>query len=146
MITLVIFSGLPGAGKSILATRLARTLQFPIIRLDDVAGDVPRGAGTDYWDAVVSATLDLAEAQLELGLSVIIDAVFMAYDRHHAQRLAEKYCAAFRPVYTFVSDEALWEKRVNERAVALKNGGAATWNDVLQQRKVAFSLGIPLPQ
>ena len=135
MITLVIFSGLPGAGKSALATQLARRLQFPIIRLDDVAGSVPRGAGPDYWDAMVSVTLDLSEAQLELGVSVIIDAVFMAYDRYHARQLAEKYRAAFRPIYVFISDESLWEKRVNERAATLKNGAAASWNDVLEQQK-----------
>ena len=133
--TLVIFSGLPGTGKSSLATQLARTLQIPIIRLDDVTGDVPRGAGMNYWDAVVSVTLDLAEAQLELGLSVIIDAVFMVYDRFHAQELARKHQAAFRPIHTFVSDEALWEKRVTERYTALNNEAVSTWEGIVEQRK-----------
>jgi predicted kinase len=132
---LAIFSGLPGTGKSTLATPLALTLKIPIIRLDDVTGDVPRGAGIDYWDAVVDVTLDLAEAQLELGMSVVIDAVFMAYDRYHAQELARKHHADFRPVHTFVSDEPLWEKRVTRRYAELNNEAVSTWEGIVQQRK-----------
>jgi hypothetical protein len=38
---LIIFSGLPGTGKSTLASQLARELRLPLLCIDDVIGEVP---------------------------------------------------------------------------------------------------------
>ena len=38
---LIIFSGLPGTGKSTVANRLARELGLPLLCIDDVIGEVP---------------------------------------------------------------------------------------------------------
>src|SRR5690242_14745614 len=130
---LVIFSGLPGTGKSTLANRLARKLRWPLLRIDDVVGQVPPSAGPDFWDEKILALLTLAETQLELGLNVILDSVFMDSDRLHAQELARQYTAAFRPVYCFVSDEALWEQRVTERFEKLNQQAVANWERILEQ-------------
>ena len=96
---LVIFSGLPGTGKSTFANRLARKLRWPLLRIDDVIGDVPEDAGISFWDSKVEILLDLVNTQLELGLDVIVDSVFMNMDRHHAQELARKYQVRFLPIY-----------------------------------------------
>jgi predicted kinase len=133
--TLVIFSGLPGAGKSTLADRLARELRWPILRIDDLIVDVPADADYHFWDEKILVLLKLAEAQLELGLSVVLDSVFMGLDRLHAQELAQTYQVAFRPVYCFVSDQALWERRVALRAEMLQNPAVATWERIKHQRE-----------
>jgi predicted kinase len=133
--TLVIFSGLPGTGKSTLADRLARELRWPLLRIDDVVLDVPENAGPAFWDEKVLVLLTLAEAQLALGLSVLLDSVFMGGDRLHAQELARTYQAAFRPVYCFVSDEFLWRQRVTHRAEMLQNPAVATWERIAHQRE-----------
>jgi predicted kinase len=137
--TLVIFSGLPGTGKSALADRLARKLRLPLLRIDDVVGALPasmRGYDIPFWDAMIAVLLQLAEAQLALGLSVAIDSVFMRNDRLHAQELARAHGAAFRPVYTFVSDEKLWEARVTARFERSNPAdGVATWERIREQRK-----------
>ena len=99
--TLVIFSGLPGTGKSALADRLARELRWPLLRIDDVAGDVPPGADYRFWDEKILVLLTLVEAQLELGISVIADSVFMGTDRVHAQEIAFKHKALFPPDLLF---------------------------------------------
>lgn len=133
--TLVIFSGLPGAGKSTLANQLARDLRWPLLRIDDLVVDVPDGAGPAFWDEKILVLLTLAEAQLELGVSVIVDSVFMGLDRAHAQELARSQGADFRPVYCFVSDEMLWQQRVTQRAEMLQNPAVATWEQISHQRE-----------
>ena len=132
--TLVIFSGLPGTGKSTLASQLAHELRWPLLRIDDVVGEVPEIAGVEFWDSKVVILLDVTEVQLELGLSVIVDSVFMNTDRHHAQELAREHHARFRPIYTHISDEKVWEQRVTERHQKLDFPDVATWEQVQRQR------------
>lgn len=134
-LTLVIFSGLPGAGKSTLADRLARELRWPLLRIDDIAGDIPPEADYQFWDKKILVLLNLVKAQLELGISVIADSVFMGTDRVHAQEIARKHKALFRPIYCFVSDEILWEKRVTQRVESHKHPDAATWERIQHQRQ-----------
>ena len=133
--TLVIFSGLPGAGKSTLADRLARELRWPLLRIDDLVVDLPADAGPAFWDEKALVLLTLAEAQLVLGMSVILDSVFMGLDRIHAQELARTCSAAFRPIYCFVSDESRWRQRVTQRAEMLQNSAVATWERIAHQRE-----------
>lgn len=135
MSTLVIFSGLPGTGKSTLANRLARELRWPLLCIDDVIGDVPENAGIAFWDSRVALLLDLVNTQLELGLSVIADSVFMNLDRFHAQELARKYDVRFRPIYVFVSDENVWKERVTNRFNELNHPDVATWERIQHQRE-----------
>ena len=135
MNTLVIFSGLPGTGKSTLANRLARELRWPLLRIDDVVGDIPENAGIDFWDSQVAILLGLAEAQLELGIDVIVDSVFMNTDRHHAHAIAQKYASRFRPIHTFLSDDKVWEERLTARHHELNNPAVSTWEQVKHQRE-----------
>jgi predicted kinase len=132
---LIILSGLPGTGKSSLASRLARELQIPLLCIDDVIGEVPPGAGVPFWDSRVAILLRLVEVQLDLGLSVVVDSVFMNMDRQHAQELARKYHAHFYPIHVFVSDDEIWKQRVNARYDEMKDKDVATWDRIQHQRE-----------
>jgi predicted kinase len=137
--TLVIFSGLPGTGKSSLAERLAGELHWPLLRIDDMAACMPAEMDHSkpaFWDQSIAALLLLAKTQLELGTSVIADSIFMNLDRYHARAIARETSTRFVPVHTFVSDEAEWEKRVRARSEGSNRAeGAATWEQVLAQKK-----------
>jgi len=134
MSTLVIFSGLPGVGKSTLANRLARELRWPLLCIDDVVGEIPANADVAFWDSKVAVLLDITASQLRLGLSVIVDSVFMNTDRLHAQHLAHEHGARFRPLYVFVSDDKIWEQRVTARYNELQHKDVATWERIQYQR------------
>lgn len=137
--SLVIFSGLPGTGKSVLAERLAREKSWPLLRIDDFS-DCLQGLldreTTAFWDHAIASLLLLVEAQLELGISVVADSVFMNKDRFHAREIARKTGARFLPVYTFVSDKVTWEQRVTGRFVSRAQPGVvASWEQVQSQRR-----------
>jgi predicted kinase len=133
--TLVIFSGLPGVGKSTLADKLARQLRWPLLKIDDVIGQVPENPGIEFWDSKVDILLDLVNTQLQLGLDVIVDSVFMNMDRQHAQGLARRYQVRFLPVYVFISDEKVWEERVTKRFNEMNDADVATWERIQHQRE-----------
>ena len=135
MQTLVIFSGLPGTGKSTLAEKLARKLRWPLLCIDDVIGDVPEDAAIAFWDSKVDVLMDLVNTQLKLGLDVIVDSVFMNMDRQHAQELARKWDARFLPIYVFVSDETIWKERVTKRYDEMNDKDVATWERIQHQRE-----------
>lgn len=135
LLTFVIFSGLPGTGKSTLANQLARKLRWPLLRIDDVAGKAPEDADFRFWDEKILILLNIAEEQLKLGISVIVDSVFMGTDRIHAQEIANKQKALFRPLYCFVSDDKEWKKRVNKRAEEYPDIDVATWSQIQHQRQ-----------
>lgn len=134
MTDLVIFSGLPGTGKTTLAERLARELRHPLLCIDDLIGEVPENAGFSFWDSRIALLFDLVETQLKIGLDVIVDSVFMNTDRHHAQELARKYSARFLPIHVYVSDEKIWEQRVTARYHELNFPDAASWERIQHQR------------
>jgi predicted kinase len=131
---LIIFSGLPGTGKSTFANRLARELKMPLLCIDDVVGEIPENPDIPFWDSKVTILLRLTQVQLELGIGVIVDSVFMNMDRNHAQRIARKNNAQFLPVYVFVSDDDIWKERVTTRYQEMKNYNVATWEQIQRQR------------
>ncbi|MGY0006089.1 AAA family ATPase [Micromonospora sp. I033] len=112
---LVAFAGLPGVGKSTLARRVGAALRAPVLPVDPVeralgryglVGDVP---GMAAYGAVAG----LAEVQLGLGLSVVVDAVNpVAGARGLWHDLAERAGVPLRVVEVHCGDEAEHRRRV----------------------------------
>ena len=62
------------------------------------------------------------------------DRVHQGTDRQHAQALARKYQSSFRPIYTYLSDDKVWEQRLTARYLELNNPAVSTWEHVQRQR------------
>ena len=139
MARLIIFSGLPGTGKTSLARPLARKLKFPLLRVDDLFEIIPAktlAQADSMWDELVGMLLALVELQLEIGLSVVVDLVFMGEDRLAARKLAAEYGAGLLPIYTYVSDPAVWKRRVDQRVEdAPAEDEVATWTSIQVQQR-----------
>lgn len=135
--TLIVMSGLPGSGKSTVAARLSAALSLPVVAVDPVAaamwaGGIPRQMTGGAAYLVVCA---IAEEQLTLGLSVIVDAVnAMPAYRALWRALAHNQGAALAVIECVCSDVELHQRRITARRRGIPGMAEATW-DVVEQRR-----------
>ncbi len=141
--TLIIFAGMPGSGKTTLARMVAEMLRIPILAKDRVQrvlrdrdmADPTSGEG--YY-----LILDLADEQLSLGVSVILDATFpLDHFRTVASDIAARHNARFCAVYCYCSDEAVWRARMEGRVQYIPGWKPVGWTDVERMREYYQSWG-----
>jgi predicted kinase len=134
-LTLILFSGLPGCGKTTLARQVATALHAPLLAKDRVQrvlrDHVPGAAPVDGYRLLI----DLADEQLSLGVSVVLDAVFpLAGFREEARAIAARHAAGFRAVYCYCSDEAVWRARTAARVQYVPGWPPVGWDEVERLR------------
>ncbi|MEV6599344.1 ATP-binding protein [Actinoplanes sp. NPDC051346] len=134
---LAVFAGLPGVGKSTLAQRVGAVLPAAVLAVDTVdatleAYDVtePRPGHAAY--GVVAA---LAETQLTMGHSVIIDAVSpVKAVRQLWIELTDRLGVPLRVVEVVCGDDAEHRRRVEARFAARTHDGVPDWVRVLERQ------------
>jgi predicted kinase len=131
---LVLFSGLPGTGKTRISQALARHFGFPLFTKDRLQSRlrtqdlVDRNTADGYL-----LILDLAEQQLALGISAILDGVFpLEGFRQHAKEIALQHHALLRPIHTYCSNTTLWKERMEKREQNVPDWSPAVWDEVLR--------------
>jgi predicted kinase len=127
----VAMKGHPGSGKSTAARAIASALRCPLLDKDDVRDctlHLERAAGdSGMLNELSYAVLwRLAERQLQLGLSVVVDCPLSRPT--HLDRLARLPAALVVVVECRPGDEAEWRRRLEERGGALADGGGDGWH------------------
>lgn len=123
---LILMKGHPATGKSTLARALARRTGWPLIDKDDVKDhifDIPNGNALAY-----EITWHIAETQLSLGLSAIVDSPLsypIAYET--GRRLADRYGARLLVIETII-DPTEWRRRLEGRTGSAHK--ISSWEDM----------------
>jgi len=147
---LLVFTGLPGCGKTTLARQIACTIGIPIFSKDRVQSALvqqnlaPR-ATTDGYLLI----LNLAEEQLSLGVSCILDAVFpLAGFRQSLEEIATRHGAKLRVVRCLCSDEAIWRQRMQGRTQYHDYWTPVGWEEVERLKAIyePWPTSIPILQ
>ena len=130
---LIVFSGLPGVGKTAIAREMARTLGAVHLRVDSIeqalrrAGYCVEGEGYDVAYAV-------AEDNLRAGRTVIADCVNpWPLTRAAWRAVAERAGVAALDVEIVCSDAAEHRRRVESREPDIAGHALPTWQDVLER-------------
>ena len=119
---MIVFSGLPGTGKSLLAESIAKYLRIPVFAKDWLeagllrSGLVPTVPEKPLGFAGYDLLTTLSERQLMLGQSVILDSVAGTETiRKTWRQLTKQYKANWLVIECFCSDETLHRARLQTR-------------------------------
>jgi predicted kinase len=135
--TLIVLSGLPGSGKTVLAEGLSRALSIPIFSVDSIEAAMWRAglAKTETGIAAYEVAQALADEHLRLRHSVIVDAVNPVEAPRSAWRnLAAKHRVGLKIIECVVSDETTHRHRIESRVRSIAGTHELTWARLLQRR------------
>lgn len=134
---LVVFGGLPGVGKTRLSRPLARRIGATLLRVDALEAAMWRaGIGRDQPTGLAAYVVAnaLADAQLGLGLPVVVDAVNPVEQARAGWReLANRYAVPLRVVEVVCSDPGEHRRRVDGRGHERDQPSLPTWRQVLDR-------------
>lgn len=133
----IVFSGLPGTGKSTLAETIGRQLGIPVFAKDRLeASLLQNGLRSTIEEKTLGyAGYDLltvlAERQLILDQSVILDSVAATQTIRTAWRdLANRYSAELHVIECMCSDVTLHRQRLRSRKRNIPGWHELKWADI----------------
>jgi predicted kinase len=138
-VKLIVFSGLPGTGKSALAETIGRESGIPVFAYDWLMGVI------EPFEIVPSSLMRaeigyglltrLAQRQLLLGQSALLDCVVgWTSKREEWRQIAAESGASFYAIETICSDEALHRARLEGRTRGIPGWHELTWADIERSR------------
>jgi predicted kinase len=135
---LIIFCGLPGTGKSAVAEGVSRHLKMPLFSVDPIESAIVRSGIESCFATGLAAYMiaeTLADEQLKLGQSPIIDAVNSVMEaREMWFSLARKHEAKLVVIECICSVASLHRQRLAARVRNIYGIAEVTWDDVEARR------------
>ncbi len=134
---LVIFSGLPGTGKSTIARELASQINAVYLRIDSIEQGI-RDSGittAPLNDAGYRAAYPVAEDNLRMGRTVVADSVNpLKITRDAWLNVARRADVAAIEVEVRCSDVDKHKNRVENRSSDIPGLRLPTWNEVISRQ------------
>lgn len=138
---LVVFAGLPGTGKTTLASRLSRDLRACYLRVDVVEAALTN-AGLTVGTHGYAVVHGIAASNLALGLHVVVDAVNpVPVARAGWREAASRGDAHLVFVETVLSDSIEHRRRVEGREPDIPGHVPPSWHEVQAVRWVPWDVG-----
>jgi len=138
MTALIVVSGLPGTGKSTISEHLARAIGAAHLSKDVFEAALWRSGITRESGAGWAAYEQLgavAEAQLRLGLPVVLDSVTPNESIRSAWRdVAARTRARFIAIECVCRDEGLHRSRLDGRTRGIPGWPEVSWEQVVEVR------------
>ncbi|WNZ76796.1 AAA family ATPase [Pseudomonas sp. P105] len=131
---LIVFSGLPGTGKTTIANDLAATTGAMYLRIDTIEQAI-RNSGALAQDVGRSGYMvanELARSNLRLGRTVIVDCVNPVLESRIAwSEIASQASVRLANIQVLCSDKDEHRRRVETRMVDVPGLTPPTWQSVL---------------
>lgn len=133
MAALVVFGGLPGVGKTTIASRLAVETGAASLRIDVIEMAL-HDEGVEVEGQGYAVAYALAESNLRLGLTVIADSVNpIPLTRDAWRAVAARAGAGLVEVEVVCSDAVEHRRRVEARVTDLPGFVPPTWDEVVRR-------------
>ena len=136
---LIVMAGLPGSGKSTLAEHIAKHLKLPIFSVDPIESAIIKAGIKKSFETGCAAYLvaeKLAEQQIKLGNTVVIDAVNAEDEAKQVWiDCASRLKIPLVVIECVLKNEAIHRKRIEKRVRGLHGFDEITWERVEERRK-----------
>ncbi len=128
---LIVFSGLPGTGKTTVSKLLAARLRAVYLRIDTIEQAMKAAGAEHIGPAGYTVANALATANLLLGHSIVADCVNPVRESRQGWRNAAAPASArLVDIYLYCSDEAEHRRRVETRAADIPGHVLPSWDAV----------------
>jgi predicted kinase len=144
----IIFTGLPGTGKSTLAEQVARIVRAPVFAGDWLMGGLkPARAAlgklsrAEYLAAWFGLLRTLVTRQLMLGQDAVVDDLVVSEDQALAWReTAARFSARLFLIECVCSDESIHRERIEGRIRGIPGWHEVGWDHVERMRAEMVTL------
>jgi predicted kinase len=131
--SLIVFSGLPGTGKTTVSKALAARLRAVYLRIDTIEQAMKAAGAAHIGPAGYAVANALAEANLLLGHSVVADCVNPVRDSRLGWRnVGARASARLVDIHLICSDAAEHRRRVEGRSADIVGHILPSWEEVTQ--------------